>query len=453
KTLGGSSSINGLLYIRGHRSDYDHWRQLGNTGWSYDDVLPYFRKSENQERGADDFHGKGGGLSVSNIRVHRELCDRFIDGGVELGLPRTDDFNGAKQEGVGYFQLTTKHGRRCSSAVAFLNPARGRANLEIVTKAQAQRLVIKDGQVCGVIYRKGGEDFTVTARREVVLASGAIGSPQLLMVSGIGPGAHLSDFGIDVVGDLSGVGKNMQDHLQTRMVFKTKKPITLNDQVNHPVKKVLMGIEYMLKRTGPLTMGASQVCAFVRTRPDLIAPDIQFHVQPLSADKPGDGAHKFSAFTSSTCQLRPESRGEILLKSPDPMVYPALHPNYLSTQLDCETQVEGMKWSRRLAATRALEPLISDEHLPGRHIQTDEELLQAARDISQTIYHPTSTCKMGNDPASVVDERLRVHGVAGLRVADASIMPTIVSGNTNAPTIMIGEKASAMMLDDAKAAA
>ncbi|MEL6288457.1 MAG: choline dehydrogenase [Pseudomonadota bacterium] len=455
KTLGGSSSINGLLYIRGHRSDYDHWRQLGNVGWSFEDVLPYFKKSEDQERGGDDFHGSGGPLSVSNIRIHRELCDRFIDGGVELGLPRTDDFNGAKQEGVGYFQLTTRNGRRCSSAVAFLNPARRRANLEIVTKAHAQRLLIEDGRVVGIVYRRGGradgEEKVIRVRGEVVLASGAIGSPHILMLSGIGPGAHLRDHGIAVSHNLPGVGQNMQDHLQTRMVFKTKKPITLNDQVNNPVRKVMMGLEYILRRTGPLTMGASQVCAFVRTRPELVAPDIQFHVQPLSADKPGEGTHRFSAFTSSTCQLRPESRGEILLNSPDPTVYPKLIPNYMSTELDCRTQVEGMKWSRKLAATQALAPLISEEHLPGSHVQSDDEMLDAARNISQTIYHPTSTCKMGDGDDAVVDARLRVHGIGGLRVVDASIMPTIVSGNTNAPTIMIGEKASDMILEDATA--
>jgi len=451
KTLGGSSSINGLLYIRGHKTDFDHWRQLGNTGWSYDDVLPYFKRAENQERGEDDYHGAGGPLSVSNMRSERELCDRFIDAGVELGLPRSDDFNGARQEGVGYFQLTARNGWRCSTAVGYLNPAKKRANLNVVTRAHIQRLLIERGEVTGLVYRRGNRDHAVKASREVILSAGAIGSPQILMVSGIGPGAHLRDHGIDVVRDLGGVGKNLQDHLQTRMVFKTRDPITLNDQVNNPIRKMFMGIEYILRRTGPLTMGASQICAFVRTRPDLVAPDIQFHVQPLSADKPGDGAHRFSAFTSSTCQLRPESRGEILLKSADPMDYPALYPNYLATELDRHTVVEGMKLSRKLAATSALAPLISEEHLPGQQVRNDDELLEAARNISQTIYHQTSTCKMGSDPEAVVDERLRVHGVARLRVVDASVMPVIVSGNTNAPTIMIAEKASDMILEDARA--
>ncbi|HUS95177.1 MAG TPA: GMC family oxidoreductase N-terminal domain-containing protein, partial [Hyphomicrobiaceae bacterium] len=304
KTLGGSSAINGLLYIRGHRSDFDHWRQLGNSGWSFEDVLPYFKRSENQERGGDDYHGSGGPLSVTNIRVHREICDRFIDAAEEVGIARNDDFNGATQEGAGYFQLTAQNGRRCSTAVGYLHPVKHRKNLTIATHAHVKRLKFEGRRAKSVLFDQGGAEREVVARREVVLASGAIGSPQLLMLSGIGPAEHLRGHGIEVVHQLPGVGGNLQDHLQTRMVFKTTKPITLNDQLRNPVRKALMGVEYALRRTGPLTMGASQVCAFVRTRPDLVAPDIQFHVQPLSADKPGEGTHKFSAFTSSTCQLR-----------------------------------------------------------------------------------------------------------------------------------------------------
>ena len=446
KTLGGSSAINGLLYIRGHHSDFDHWRQLGNQGWSYEDVLPLFRRAENQERGGDEYHGDQGPLSVSNMRIHREICDRFIDAAVELGIPRNDDFNGAEQEGAGYFQLTARDGRRCSTAVGYLHPVRHRQNLTVVTHAHVKRIAFADRRATAVVYERDGIDQQANARSEIVLSAGAIGSPQILMISGVGPGHHLAEHGIEVVHDLPGVGENLQDHLQVRMVFKTSKPITLNDQLRNPLRKAMMGIEYALRRTGPLTMGASQACAFVRTRPDLVAPDIQFHVQPLSADKPGEGTHNFSAFTSSTCQLRPESRGRILLKSANPHDHPAIHPNYLDTEVDRWTAVEGIKLSRKIMSANAIAPLIKEEHLPGAHIISDEDLLAAAREICQTIYHPTSTCKMGQDPTAVVDDKLRVHGIDGLRVADASIMPTIVSGNTNAATIMIGEKASDLIL-------
>ena len=446
KTLGGSSAINGLLYIRGHPTDFDHWRQLGNQGWSFEDVLPYFKKAEDQERGGDEFHGTGGPLSVSNIRIHRELCDRFIDAAAEIGIPRRDDFNNDEQEGVGYFQLTARDGRRCSTAVGYLHPVRHRANLTVATHAHGRQIEFDGKRASGFSFDLDGKTTKVKVRRELILAAGAIGSPQILMLSGVGPGEQLRAQGIDVLHELNGVGGNLQDHLQIRMVFKTSRPVTLNDQLRNPLRKAAMGIEYALRRTGPLTMSASQVCAFVRTRPELAAPDIQFHVQPLSADKPGEGTHDFSAFTSSTCQLRPESRGRIELKSSDPHVHPAIHPNYLATEVDRWTAIEGIKISRRITAAPSLAPLIAEEHLPGDHVQTDEELLKAVKEISQTIYHPTSTCKMGQDADAVVDAELRVHGIEGLRVVDASIMPTITSGNTNAPTIMIAEKASDMIL-------
>ena len=450
KVLGGSSSINGLLYIRGQKEDYDHWRQLGNAGWSYDDVLPYFIRAEDQERGADDYHGVGGPLAVSDMRIRRALCDRFIEAAGELGIPPTNDFNGARQEGAGYFQLTTKNGRRCSTAVGYLKPARGRANLDVITHAQSERILFEGRRAAGVAYRRKGKPRAARCRGEVILAAGAIGSPQLLMLSGVGPGDHLQSFELPVVHHLPGVGRNLQDHLQVRMVFKTKDPITMNDQVHNPLKKMLMGLDYIFFRRGPLTMGASQVCVFARTGPEVATPDIQFHLQPLSADKPGEGLHRFSAFTSSTCQLRPESRGTIELASPFAQDYPAIHPNYLATVKDQEVTVAGMKMSRAIAATPTLAPLISEEMTPGPQAQTDAELLEAARNISQTIYHPVGTCKMGSDASAVVDTRLRVHGIAGLRVVDASIMPTLVSGNTNAPTVMIAEKASDMIIADAK---
>ncbi|MGI9423089.1 MAG: GMC family oxidoreductase [Hyphomicrobiaceae bacterium] len=445
KTLGGSSAINGLLYIRGHRTDFDHWRQLGNAGWSFEDVLPYFKRAEDQERGSDDYHGSDGPLGVSNMRIHREICDRFIEAAAAVGIPRNDDFNGAQQEGAGYFQLTARNGRRCSTAVGYLHPVRHRKNLTVATNAHVKRLSFNGRRADAVVLDQKGEEQSVHADREIIIAAGAIGSPQILMLSGIGPAEHLREHDITVTHDLAGVGQNLQDHLQIRMVFKTTKPITLNDQLRNPLRKAAMGIEYALRRTGPLTMGASQVCAFVRTRPDLVAPDIQFHVQPLSADKPGEGTHRFSAFTTSTCQLRPESRGHIALKSSDPHSHPAIHPNYLATELDRWTAVEGIKVSRKIMAAQPMAPLVKEEHLPGGHLQSDDELHAAAREISQTIYHPVGTCKMGHDEHAVVDDQLRVHGIEGLRVVDASIMPTITSGNTNAPTIMIAEKASELI--------
>jgi len=455
KTLGGSSSINGLLYIRGQHQDYDHWRQLGNAGWSYADVLPYFKRSEHQERGEDQFHGINGGLWVSNIRANRNVCDAFIDAAVELGIPRTDDFNGPQQEGAGYFQLAARKGFRCSSASAFLNPAKGRKNLEIVTHAHVESLMFDaaDDQlrVTGICYsvRRRPQVACLRPGGEVILSAGAIGSPQILQLSGIGPGGLLREQAIEVRKDLPGVGENLQDHLQIRMIYEVNVP-TLNDEINNFFRRILIGMDYVFRRQGPMAMGASQVCIFCKTRSELETPDIQFHFQPLSADKPGIEMHRFSGITSSVCQLRPESRGRIAIQSPDPHVYPKIHPNYLSDSLDQETVVRAMRLSRRLMKTQALSPYIVAERVPCEGAETDAALLEAARNISQTIYHPTSTCKMGCEPLAVVDERLRVHGVRGLRVADASIMPTICSGNTNAPVVMIGEKASDMILEDAR---
>ncbi|MEQ9555420.1 MAG: choline dehydrogenase [Rhodospirillales bacterium] len=448
KVLGGSSSINGLLYVRGQPQDFDHWRQLGNAGWSFADVLPYFRRAENQERGADDFHGVSGPLSVSDMRVRREICDAVIKAAGELGIPERDDFNRDDQEGAGYFQLTTRNGLRCSTAVGYLNPVKSRQNLDIRTHAQVRNLILEDGRCAGVAFDVKGTPQAAACRGDVILSAGAIGSPQILMLSGIGPAQHLADMGIAVSQDLAGVGGNLQDHLQLRTIYRTHRPITLNDQARNPVQKVLMGLEFLFRRSGPLTMGASQVAIFAKTRPELETPDIQYHVQPWSADSPGEGTHRFSAFTLSVCQLRPESRGDIRLASPDPFAHPAIRPNYLSTDLDCRTAVEALKLTRRLVETKTLAPYVAEEMRPGSDAQTDDELLQGARRIAQTIYHPVGTCKMGRDPDAVVDDRLRVRGVRGLRVADASIMPTITSGNTNAPAIMIGEKASDMIIED-----
>jgi len=456
KTLGGSSSINGLLYIRGQHADYNHWRQLGNAGWSAEDVLPYFKRGENQERGVDEYHGANGPMAVSNMRVERDICAALISAAEELDIPKNNDFNGATQEGAGYFQLTAKNGRRCSSAVAYLNPVRHRANLKIVTHAHVERLLFDEtGEraVSGIrVFVKGqAQTAQLNDGGEVILSTGAIGSPQLLQVSGIGPGDLLHGLDIPVRYELKGVGENLQDHLQIRLVYQVNVP-TLNDEINNILRRGLMGLQYALFRSGPMAMGASQVCIFTKTQKQMETPDIQFHFQPLSADKPGVEMHPFSGITLSVCQLRPESRGRIVIKSPDAHVYPEIYPNYLSAQLDQDTAVAAIKVARALAASNALSPYIVEEKVPGIGISTEADLLDAARNISQTIYHPTSTCKMGNDPMAVVDQRLRVHGIKGLRVADASIMPTITSGNTNAPVIMIGEKASDMILQDRRPA-
>lgn len=450
KVLGGSSSLNGLLYVRGQREDYDGWRQLGNVGWAWDDVLPYFKRSQDQERGADAFHGVGGPLSVSDMRLSRPICDAWVAAAQNAGYPFNPDYNGATQEGVGYFQLTARNGRRCSAAVAFLKPARGRPNLHIVTRAQAKRLAIENGRATGVVIDRAGVEQVVRARREVILAAGAIGSPQILMYSGIGPAAELQAQGVTPLLDHRDVGKNLQDHLQARLVFKCHEP-TLNDEVRSLFDQARIGLRYMLFRTGPMAMAASLATGFMRTRPELATPDIQFHIQPWSADSPGEGVHPFSAFTSSVCQLRPESRGEILIDGPHPLTYPRIVPNYLSAPLDQETIVAGVRIALAIAEHQPLKDKISARFRPGPELTTDEQLLDWARRWSTTIYHPAGTCRMGIDDRAVVDPRLRLRGIEGVRIADCSIMPRIVSGNTNAPAIMIGEKASDLIRADAYA--
>jgi len=450
RVLGGSSSINGLLYVRGQAEDYDGWRQLGNAGWSWEDVLPYFKKSETWENNSSEFRGTSGPLHVSPTRLNRQVVDAWVESAQNAGFKKNDDYNGADQEGVGYFQLTAKNGRRCSSAVAYLNPARSRSNLEIFTNAQVEKLQFDGKRVTGIDVRRGNEVISFKARREVILSAGAIGSPQLLMVSGIGQAKELAAHGIDVKHELQGVGKNLQDHLQARPVFKVNVP-TINTEVGNIFKQALIGIQYALNRTGPMTMAASLGTGFLKTRPELATPDIQFHIQPWSADSPAEGPHPFSAFTASVLQMRPESAGHLELTSADMRDYPKIHPNYLSTKLDCDTIVDGIRIARNIARQDPLKSLITESHSPADTIGDDDydALLNWARDTSTTIYHPTGTCKMGNDRRAVVDERLKVHGIEGLRVADCSIMPIIVSGNTNAPAMMIGEKASDMILEDA----
>ena len=450
KVLGGSSALNGLLYIRGDRYDYDNWKDLGNKGWGYDDVLPYFKKFECQENGENEYHGVDGELKVSNLRLRRKIADLFIKASEEIGIPYNPDCNGEKQEGVGYFQQTSFKGFRRSSYRSFLNgKIRSRKNLTIITNTQVSKLVFLDKKVIGVdcIQTIGQPDKTIYANNEVILSAGAISSPQILQLSGIGDEKHLTKLGVKVIHNNPAVGKNLQDHLQVRMVFKTNTR-TLNDELNTWWKKALIGLQYALFRTGPLTLSASQVYIFTNTSLDGSRPNIQFHMQPLSADKPGDGVHPFSAFTMSICNLRPQSRGEVTINTANPKDLPKIIPNYLSTKSDQKIAIDSIKVARKIAEADSLKKHILDEFIPGSSFVSDEDLLEAAKNNSQSIYHPVGTCKMGNDKSSVVDDRLKVHGISGLRVVDASIMPELVSGNTNAPTMMIAEKAAEMILAD-----
>ena len=451
RVLGGSSSINGLLYVRGQPQDYDRWAQMGCTGWGWDDVAPYFKCSETWH-GSDDtgLRGTSGPLSVQSSRLERDIVNHWVSAAQAAGYRYNADYNGADQEGVGYFQMTMKGGRRCSSAVAYLKPAKGRPNLTIITGAQTQKVVIEHGVATGVVIRQDDITTTISARREVILSAGAIGSPQILMLSGVGDGTHLQEHGIKVVKSLNGVGKNLQDHLQARPVFKTNLS-TINVETNNLFKQALIAAQYAITGRGPMTMAASLGTAFLKTRDDLETPDIQFHIQPFSADAPGQGAHAFSAFTASVLQLRPESSGHLALKSGNMDDAPDIHPNYLATDTDCKTIIKGVQIARRIAQFDPLKSHITEEYAPGQGVGIDDEdaILDWVRRTAVTIYHPTGTCKMGTDPMAVVDARLRVHGIGRLRVADASIMPIIVSGNTNAPAIMIGEKVSDMILEDA----
>jgi choline dehydrogenase len=444
KVLGGSSSINGMVYIRGQAEDFDHWRQLGNTGWSFDDVLPYFRRSEHQMRGANSFHGSGGPLCVSDVAQH-PICEGFIAATTGLGFPRNDDFNGASQDGVGYHQTTTRNGKRCSTAVGYLRPAMQRANLTVVTGALTEKILLEGRRAVGVTFRRDGELCTARAAREVILCGGAVNSPQLLMLSGIGPQEHLAGFGIPVVHHLPGVGQSLQDHYSAAIKLRCKLPITVNDVMLSNARKLKAGLEYYMFHRGPLSMISSPAALFARTRPELASPDIKCSISPFSAERPQDGLHRFSGFTTIAYQLRPESRGEIKLKSPDPFDAPAVYPNYLAAETDQRTIVAGLKLCRQILANRHMQPFIEAEFQPGAAVESDDELLDYARRRGGTVYHPTSTCKMGNDPMAVVDAELRVHGLEGLRIVDASIMPTVVSGNTNAAAIMIGEKAADMV--------
>jgi choline dehydrogenase len=448
KVLGGSSSINGLLYIRGQPEDYNRWRDLGNAGWGYADVLPYFRKSEDQQRGADEYHGVGGPLSVSDPPDPHPLADAYLAAAEACGYRRTADFNGASQEGFGYNQWTLRKGLRSSAATAFLRPARRRGNLTVITRAHATRIRFSGKRATGVEYLRGGVVGAATAGREVIVAGGSFNSPQLLQLSGIGPAAHLQQYGIAVQADRSGVGMNLQDHYAGRLVYECSEPLTLNDVVGSYARSIAAGLRYLFLRKGPLTMGASYATGFIRADPASATPDIQTSISPFSADKAGDKLHDFSGFSLAARLLRPESRGSVLIQNTDPLQPPAIRPNYLSSEKDCAVLLAGLKATRRLAESAALRRYIVREYDPGADCVSDAELLDFLRLRGGIAYHPVGTCKMGDDSAAVVDARLRVHGVEGLRVVDASIMPTLVSGNTHAPTLMIAEKGAAMILED-----
>jgi choline dehydrogenase len=450
KVLGGSSSINGLLYVRGQHEDYDRWRQRGNVGWGYDDVLPYFKKAENQCRGADEYHGAGGPLSVSDWRHEDPLSEAFVKASVEYGLPFNPDFNGKTQEGAGFFQTTTRRGRRASSAFSYLRPAIKRGNLKVETSALAQRLLFEGRRAKGVEYRQNGTLRTARARKEVLVSSGAYNSPQLLQLSGVGPAELLKSHGIDIVLDAPGVGNDLQDHMQVRLVTRCAQKVTLNDVVNHPVRRVMAGARWALARSGPLTIAAGTSGAFFKTNPRLATPDIQIHFIPFSTDKMGENLHSFSGFTATVCQLRPESRGSLKIRSADPSAPPEIRINYLATETDRAAFIDGLKILRNILAQPAMKAFCVDEVYPGAKVVSDADLLEFCRNTGSTVYHPVSTCRMGNDPLAVTDQRLRVRGIEGLRVVDASVMPDLMSGNTNAPTIMIAEKASDMILEDAR---
>ena len=452
KVLGGCSSINAMIYMRGQKSDYDHWASLGNRGWSWDDVLPVFKRSEDYQHGADDFHGVGGEMRVEEKRVSWEILNAWRDAAEEYGIPKIDEFNRGDNFGNAYFQMNQRGGRRWSGTKAFLRPIRHRSNLTVRVNAQVDRLVIERGdsgkRATGVVLAGTGE--LLKARREVILAAGAIGSPQILQCSGIGPEPLLRSHDIDVVHHLPGVGANLQDHLQVRTIFKVKNTVTLNRRVNSLVGKAAMGLEYLLFKTGPLTMPPSQLGAFAKSDTTRASPNMEWHVQPLSLDKFGDPLHRFDAITPSVCNLQPTSRGHVRLKTPNPLDAPAITLNYLSTEDDQRVAIAGLRATRRIMAAKALARFEPEEWKPGPAIDTDEQLAQVAGDLGTTIFHPVGTCKMGPDELAVVDDRLSVHGISGLRVIDASIMPRITSGNTNAPTVMIAEKGAEFICEDAR---
>ncbi len=450
KVLGGCSSINGMLYLRGQAADYDGWRQMGLTGWAWDDVLPYFIKSEDYYGGANEHHGAGGEWRVEEQRLKWDVLESWKHAAVEAGIPETPDFNTGDNFGVGYFKVNQKAGWRWNTSKGFLKPAANRPNLRVVTHAQAETLTFDGMRASGVKLRVQGAPARATARGEVILSAGAINSPQLLQLSGIGPGALLQEHGIDVRLDAPDVGGNLQDHLQIRCAYKVQGAKTLNTMANSLWGKGMIGLEYLLKRSGPMSMAPSQLAAFAYSSPDVATPDLEYHVQPVTLEAFGQAPHDFDAITASVCHLRPESRGHVHITSPDAMTPPEIQPNYLSTEGDRIVAANAIKLTRQIMSQPAMAQYAPEEFKPGPQYQTDAELAEGAGNIASTIFHPVGTARMGTDPLAVVDERCRVRGIEGLRVVDASVMPAITSGNTNSPTIMIAEKASDMIKADAK---
>jgi choline dehydrogenase len=446
KVLGGCSSINGMIYMRGQAADYDGWRQAGNTGWGWDDVLPYFLKSEDNYRGKSAMHGAGGEWRVEKQRLSWPILDAFRDAAEELGIRKTDDFNDGDNEGSGYFEVNQRGGLRWNATKAFLRPAMRRANLRVLTGAETERLEFDGRMVTGVRFRLNGQTHFARANREVVLSAGAINSPKILELSGVGRPDVLAAAGLDVAHDLPGVGENLQDHLQIRTVFRIEGAKTLNQLYHNLFTRAGMGLEYMLRRSGPLSMAPSQLGIFAKSDPAVATADLEYHVQPLSTDRLGEPLHTYPAVTVSVCNLRPESRGTVHVGSRDLSVAPEIRPNYLSTVGDRIVATNSIRHARRLMEADAIAKYRPQEMLPGTEYQSDEELIRRVGDIATTIFHPVGTCKMGSDAMAVVDPQLRVHGLAKLRVVDASIMPTIVSGNTNSPVIMIAEKAAESIL-------
>ncbi len=449
KTLGGSSSINGLLYIRGQEQDYNIWRQLGNNGWSWNDVLPYFLKAEDQERGKNEFHGIGGPLSVSDQRIRLDILDVFMNAASEIGIPKVNDFNRGNNLGCGYFQVTEKNGLRCSAAVGYLNPIKKNKNLKIETNCHVEKINFENNNAISVSYWKNNQSITTKVNKEIILSAGSIGSPQILQTSGIGDSNKLKSLGINMIHESLGVGKNLQDHLMFRPVYKVKNIETLNKKVNSVFGKLKIGLEYVFFRKGAMTMGASQLCGFAKSDNSRETPNLQFHVQPISTDKlGGSNLHSFDAFTPTVANIRPTSRGEINIVNKDSRENPKIKMNYLSTDEDRKVAAQGLRLIRKIVLnTDEFKKYEPEEFRPGLENQSDEELVNAASLYAQTIFHPVGTCKMGNDEMSVVSDNLKVNGINGLRIVDASIMPNITSGNTNAPTIMIAEKAADMILN------
>ena len=456
KVLGGTSSINGMVYMRGNAADYDQWRQLGNEGWSYDDVLPYFRKAEDNERGASEFHGAGGPLRVSNQPYNWEIAQALLAACTQAGIPETPDFNGATQEGCGYYQTTTNNKRRWSTAAAYLKPARNRPNLVVKTKAHATRLLFDNGRAVGVEFETPRGRERAMAGREVIVSGGAFGSPQLLLLSGLGPAQHLQDMGVAVVKDMPGVGSNLQDHFNTYCTYRISRNLSLNALQYSLPHRLMAGAQYVLLRSGPMSGNGLYVGALVRSDKRLERPDLQLNISAWSTiERTRDGivSHPFPGISISPVHLSPDGRGTVRLKSNDPLAPPAIQFNFLKSEYDWQALIAGMRYARSIVRQQALQKLIVEETLPGIQVRTEEDMREDIRARGVSNLHPVGSCGMGHGPMAVVDPRLRVHGVPGLRVVDASVMPSIIAGNTNAPTIMIGEKASDMILEDARTGA